>query len=258
MENEGKLPLTGSNYSLSKSSDTVKAAVRTQIDINEIKEKTIGAWSIPIRNSHLFGDLCRLSSRISFTDRRPGKKSVNYIPKLGLTNLQHAKQLLNKVIRALESKESVKNVQSVLNQAEAISDGALWIGSVFQVLGNDSLTAKFLMATHQGIITSAATQIKVVLFSKTNQFTKDVQGKDGWKIDLVLSENEILISHFRKEQSMIAGNNEYSFEWKLDIYLNNFQSIEKIGLLANNLKVGPNCDPILYQKIQECLEQVKS
>jgi hypothetical protein len=114
------------------------------------------------------------------------------------------------------------------------------------------------MATHQGIITSTATQLKVVLFSNTNQFTKDVQGKDGWRIELVLNDNEILISHFRKEQSMMPGNNEYSFEWRLDIYLNNFQSVDKILLIANNLKVGPNCDPTLKQKIQDCLDQVKS
>lgn len=115
------------------------------------------------------------------------------------------------------------------------------------------------MAIHQGILTPAANQIKVVLFSNTNQFTKDVQGKEGWKIELALSDSETRISHLRKEVSMIPGDNGYSFEWKLSIFLNpNFQSLENISLLAHNLQVGSKCDPVLKQKIQSCLDQFKS
>jgi hypothetical protein len=114
------------------------------------------------------------------------------------------------------------------------------------------------MATHQGVITSAANQIKVVLFSNTNQFTKDVAGREGWQIHLSLTEREVLVSHIRKEQSMIPGQNEYSFEWRLDVFLKqSLDGVDKILLKASNLKVGANCDPNVRKKIQDCLDQVK-
>jgi hypothetical protein len=115
------------------------------------------------------------------------------------------------------------------------------------------------MAIHQGILTPSANQIKVVLFSNTNQFTKDVQGKDGWRIELSLSDEQVQISHLRKEVSMIPGDNGYSFEWQLLIFLSlNFQSIDNIKLASTNLQMGANCNPILKQKIQDCLDQFKS
>lgn len=232
--------------------------IRTRIDINEIRVDTVKAWSNSFQNSPLFGDLCRLSSRISFTDNRTKHTPINYSPPEGLTGIQYAKKILTLLVQALETKELNKKTMNIIEEADNAADGALWLESVFETLGPETKVGKFLMAVHQGIITPAANQLKVVLFSNTTIFPKDVQGKDGWRIELVLSDQQVLISHSRKEVSVKAD--VFSFEWKLMISLNpNFQSVDNINLVVSNLKTGKNCDPALKQKIQECLiDQIKS
>ena len=73
-----------------------------------------------------------------------------------------------------------------------------------------------------------------------------------------LADDEIKVSHYRKEVSMISSDNSFSFDWTFCLYLKDFKSIDKITLLAGHLEVGSKCDAVLKYKYEECIKQVKS
>jgi len=103
----------------------------------------------------------------------------------------------------------------------------------------------------------AATQLKVIMFSLTNQFTKDVRTADGWQITIKLDNQETLIQHNRREVAMNPGKDNFTFDWSLNVFLiSDCSKVQKVSLSAQNLICDPNFDPVIRDKVRDSFLEI--
>jgi len=231
-----------------------KGAIRTQIDLNEIHSKVQASWMKPPAESHLFGDLPRLAARITLYISKDGGCTV-IAPDQTLPQTKQTCALLKAVVSALEPPNVVENATKILDSTEEpVDDGAIWMENVFKVIGFESPTVQLLKTTHQGIIMSAASQLKVIMFSATNQITKDVRTLDGWQIEVHIGSSSPHTTHIRKEVSMLPGKDSFQFSWNLTVFLSeDLSSLPKVSLEASNLICDPQFNPLVKEKLESSL-----
>lgn len=163
------------------------------------------------------------------------------------------------LVQVLEPKKIAKATCLILEKTtiDGTADNALWMEEVFSVIGVESKTTQLLKTVHQGIILPTASQLKVIMFSATNQITKDSRDANGWTISIKITDTEISTTHSRKEVSMLPGKDSFQFEWRLSVYLcQDFQSVTGISLKADNLICDPKFDENLQLKLRNSLEEL--
>jgi len=236
-----------------------KGAIRTALDIKEITGKVNASWSKSAQESCLFGDLPRIAPRVSFISTVPGHIH-NIVPDPNFSNNQQTAILLKALVESLEKESVYTKVSEFLDKTtQTAADGALWMEEVFNIIGLDSKTTNLAKSLHQGIIMPAATQLKVVMFSATNQITKDVRTNDGWQVLINLSPNQIIAKHTRKEVAMLPGKDHFQFQWNLILnFSESIDSISKISLSAENLTLDKNFDPTMAEKLKKCLADMET
>lgn len=99
-----------------------------------------------------------------------------------------------------------------------------------------------------------ASQLKIIMLSITNSFTKDVRTPDGWQIHIKVTDTGAEITHTRKEVSIKTGADFFQFTWELKVALNaEFSEITDIHVNAHNLEIDPNFNPDVKEKLEEAI-----
>jgi len=113
-----------------------------------------------------------------------------------------------------------------------------------QKIGTTSKTAKVFKAIHQNIIFTAIFQLKSKVPITT--MTRDVRTKDGWRINILFTQNVVSVSHRRREQSLATApsDEQYWFEWELRIVFDKeLKDIESTLLKITDLGFSENINP---------------
>lgn len=104
-----------------------------------------------------------------------------------------------------------------------------------------------------------ASQLKIIMLSITNSFTKDVRTPDGWQILINISDTATEITHIRKEVSIKTGVDFFQFMWELKITLSpDFSQISHIDVCAKNLEMHPDFNQELKERLEEAIKGLGS
>jgi hypothetical protein len=102
---------------------------------------------------------------------------------------------------------------------------------------------------------SVASQLKIIMLSITNSFTKDVRTPDGWQILLDVTDSGAEVTHVRKEVSIKTGADFFQFTWELKITLAaDFMRITDIAVRANNLEIAEDFDQDLKERLESAIK----
>lgn len=102
---------------------------------------------------------------------------------------------------------------------------------------------------------SVASQLKIIMLSITNSFTKDVRTPDGWQVLVNITDACTEVTHIRKEVSIKTGADFFQFTWELKVVLSpNFSEITDIHVSAKDLEIAPEFNPELKEKLTEAIK----
>jgi len=231
---------------------------RTQISLTDIFTKINASWSKPVDQTPLAGDFPRLASRVVIQDYRSGKNE-EYIPCENETPKELVAKIMNRVCEIVENDKTI--CEKFCAYIESVKDSSVdlvhWTEDLLEFVGVESKTVAVCKTINQNIIMPVATQIKVIILSLTNGFTKDVRTADGWRIIIRFSDDEVICTHIKKEVSMATGPNSFEFEWHLNITLNSeVDKVEKIQLTLTGLNCNEEMPKEQKQRLTEALAQV--
>lgn len=104
---------------------------------------------------------------------------------------------------------------------------------------------------------SLASQIKVIMYSNTQAFTKDVRTPDGWIIIVKIRQNTISVSHKRKEVSMLSGASHFEFQWKISIDMDfELTKVLNISTSTKHFTPDPQMSPAFETKLRDILSSM--
>jgi len=136
------------------------------------------------------------------------------------------------------------------NSNHSFGDLESLMESLFKnVIGTDSKTARVLKAIHQNIILTGVFQLKSKV--TMNTMTRDVRTRDGWRINVFMGNNVVVVSHKRREQSLATApkDEQYWFEWELRMTFDReLSSMESSVLKITDLEFDAEIKP--HKKVQ--------
>jgi len=231
---------------------------QTQINLNDIFTRINGSWSKPFHETPLSVDFPRLASRVVVQDVRGGK-SEEYCPQENEQPKELITNIMNRLCEIVENEQSVS--EKLRNYLEKVKNnhGELrrWTDDLLEEAGATSKTVAICKTIHQNIIGPVATQIKVIIFSLTDGFTKDVRTPDGWRIIIRFSDDYVTCTHIKREVSMATGDNAFEFEWHLTIRLSSgVDKIEKVELLLTGLTCSEGMQMEKKQRLTDAMTQM--
>lgn len=156
----------------------------------------------------------------------------------------------------------------------------LFLSNAFQLnefaLPRFSPTIELFKMLNQGALACGNTQMKVDLCSQKTflpqaaLITKDIRTSDGWRIAVLITSDEIKVTHYRKEISL--GPPSIADTWLLEysfsiIFSRDMKVLRNCSLTVNNIEFGPLiptnvrreierlfskwvADPMVFQRIQ--------
>jgi len=231
---------------------------QTQINLNDIFTRINGSWNKPLHETPLAVDLPRLASRIVVQDVRGGK-SEEYCPRENEQPRELLSNVMNRLCDMVENEKNVTEKLRIYLEKVKTNSGELrrWTDDLLEEAGATSKTVAICKTIHQNIIGPVATQIKVIIFSLTDGFTKDVRTPDGWRIIIRFSDDNVTCTHIKREVSMATGDNAFEFEWHLTIRLSaSVDKIEKVELLLTGLSCSEGMQKEKKQRLTDAMAQM--
>ncbi|KAH3766550.1 hypothetical protein Pelo_1582 [Pelomyxa schiedti] len=163
------------------------------------------------------------------------------------------RQTVVAVVSFLEGKTAVEKCEKFFaNVEKGLQDKSGICAELFQeVLGATSKTARVFKAIHQNIIFIGVYALRAQLHNLP--LTKDVRGKEGWRVHVGLNNQVITVNHTRREASCDA-NNKFWFEWVLTITFDgNMSDIQAATLRVNRLEFQTPITVQVMEKVRAAL-----
>ncbi len=172
-----------------------------------------GLWLKPIGSLPTCADLGRLAKRIDVMEDgelkiHPAKNEESS------PNAWYLGRALQTVALKLESSEVYPKVLEAIKQFEAAAgnqpDLEPYIRDLFSSLDENGPTIKAFKLINQAALAAALTPIKLSAASRSTSLradmlmTKDVRNADGWRISIDIGDDQICVTHIRREQSLVS------------------------------------------------------
>eukprot|EP01098_Paradermamoeba_levis_P015226 TRINITY_DN7608_c0_g1_i1.p1 TRINITY_DN7608_c0_g1~~TRINITY_DN7608_c0_g1_i1.p1 ORF type:complete len:326 (+),score=67.64 TRINITY_DN7608_c0_g1_i1:145-1122(+) len=249
-----------------------------------LEDKLREVWARKIGETSVCSDLPRLARRIKIQDYDPSRKtslSIS-IPKVeeanaGTTTLsssllsssggsdmgaliQVIVEVITGVATRLETEEqqnvTKQQLESFANEAQTSGNLQLAMEGLFkQGIGDGSKITGVFKAINQSVIIPALTHWRTIL---NGVMTKDVRGEDGWKILIDFRENEVVVGHTRKEQSLDQHGtpDHWIYEWSLKFHFDReMKGILGIDLDVLSVATNKNMSKEKLQQLKDTFEK---
>jgi len=143
-----------------------------------------------------------------------------------------------RIVQQLESPSTLNKVKEYCNNEKGNSEVYLLEG-ILKIIDDNSDSAKVFNSITQDIVAEPATIIKTSLFMATKALTRDDSSKDGWRVIISFTQEEVIISHERKELSMDLGpSSGYSFVWIFSVHFDATSfKLRKTDLQIKNIQI---------------------
>jgi len=166
----------------------------------------------------------------------------------------HIRTAIIEVARNLETKDHFQTIKKVVEAAAFAGDLELEMRALFNIIGEESKTAKLFKVITQNVLFAGCVEIKKKIPMHT--MTKDVRGPEGWKILVSFTQDTISVSHYRREQSLANApeTEQFWFGWRLCIIFDkDMASVQSTSLKITNLGFGDKCSGAMRASLRQAL-----
>jgi hypothetical protein len=226
----------------------------------------------PLANLPTFIDIGRLSRRIDvfiIEEAQAEEAQVVDSPRdtiVETNEKSHAHSLsrvVKKVMMHLEPVEQHERLLQALDEFVVKSGDSLdlqnHVRELFHSFDDNCRTVRIFKMINQAALSLAVTALKVGVASQPSsippegRMTKDVRTPDGWRISIILGQNEICISHIRKEQTLGPpfSPDHWEVKWKLDMHFSSsMRKLEYANISIVKMMFGPNIPPAMKTELE--------
>jgi hypothetical protein len=170
-------------------------------------------WLKPISSLSTCADLGRLAKRIDVLEDGVVKNKPSETEESS-PNAWYLGRALQTVALKIENSDSYPKVLEAIKHFEAAAgdqpDLEPYIRDLFSSLEENGPTIRVFKLISQAALAAALTPMKLSAASRSASLradmlmTKDVRSADGWRISIDIGNDQICVSHIRREQSLVS------------------------------------------------------
>jgi len=205
-----------------------------KLELEELSNRTISSFRL---SEELVKDKLEDVGIIEAEEKKDEEKNINknILKEVARVVIQLAERLEDQ-----EQQAKIRKKFDELLQRDKFPDLEGILDDMFkEIIGTKSKVAKVLKVIHQNIIFTAIFQLKSKVPMTT--MTRDVRSREGWRITVCFTNNVVMVSHKRREQSLATAPPEeaYWFGWELRMLFDaELTELESAFLKITDLQFG--------------------